>query len=178
LNKIPDDLVPLGKIIKPHGIKGQVKFKPYNENSILLKKDMSVWLKNDKNNSLSFKFFKIISISYNSLQSIVKLDRVNDRNKAIELRNFILHVSRKSFPEIDKDNIYFVDLIGCEVYDTNERFIGIAKDVAHMPGGHDVIILELNSKEFMVPINDYLLKLFDIEKKYVMIDVIDGLVNT
>ena len=170
--------MPLGKIIKPHGIRGQVKFKPYNENSILLKKDMSVWLKNDKNDNLSFKFFKIGSISYNSLQPIVKLDQINDRNNAVELRDFILYVSRKSFPEIENDNIYFVDLIGCEVYDTNERFIGLVKDVAHMPGRHDVMILELNSKEFMIPINNYLLKLFDIEKKYVMIEVVDGLVDT
>tara|TARA_Y100000994_G_scaffold161052_1_gene132259 strand:+ start:280 stop:807 length:528 start_codon:yes stop_codon:yes gene_type:complete len=175
LNKLPNDLIPLGKIIKPHGIKGQIKFKPYNEDSNLLNQNMVIWLKNGKNDS--FKFFKINSVSYSSLHPIIKLDKINDRNQAIELRDYVVYVSRQLFPQIN-DDIYFVDLIGCEVYDTNKKFIGIAKDIAHLPGNHHVVILELDSEEFMIPINDYLLKLFDIEKKHVIIDVMDGLVNS
>ena len=54
MNNFPDDLIPLGMIIKPHGIKGQIKFKPYNENSSILCKNMEVWLKESKNDNLSF----------------------------------------------------------------------------------------------------------------------------
>ena len=56
MNKLPNDLIPLGKIIKPHGIKGQIKFKPYNEDSNLLNQNMVIWLKNGKSDS--FKFLK------------------------------------------------------------------------------------------------------------------------
>ena len=177
MNKLPNDLIPLGKVIKPHGIRGQIKFKPYNQDSSLLKKDMVVWLKEENNNSLSFKFFKIISISYNSLHPIIKLDQINDRNKAIELRDYIIYVPRSLFPNIKNNDIYFVDLIGCKFYNKNEEFIGIAKDIAHFPGDNHIVIIQLESKEFMIPIKADLIKFFDIEKKYVMIDIADGLVD-
>ena len=177
MNNLPHDLIPLGKIVKPHGINGQIKFKPYNQNSSILAKNMMVWLKLKDNNDLDFKFFKISSISYNSLHPIIKLDQINDRNEAIKLRDYILHVSRSSFPNITNDDIYIVDLIGCKVYDLDKKFIGMAKDIAHFPNNNHVMVVEYESKEFMIPINNDLVKLFDVEEKYIVIDVVDGLVD-
>ena len=114
MNNFPDDLIPLGEVIKPHGVKGLIKFKPYNQNSSMLSKDMIVWF-NKKDSDLDFKFFKISSIAYNALHPIIKLYKVNDRNEALELRNYILYVSRSLFPDIKNNDIYFVDLIGCKI---------------------------------------------------------------
>ena len=51
MSKFPNDLIPLGKIIKPYGIKGQIKFKPFNQNSSILIRNSIVWLKKeDKKN--------------------------------------------------------------------------------------------------------------------------------
>ena len=177
MNNLPNDLVSLGKIIKPHGIRGQIKFKPYNQDSSILIKNMEVWLKKENCSSLDFKFFKINSISYEALHPIIKFNKINDRNEAIELRDYVLYVSRSSFPDIENDDIYFIDLIGCKIYDENKKFIGIAKDIAHFPGNNHVIIVEDESKEFMIPINNDLVKLFDVDEKYIVIDIIDGLVN-
>ena len=47
MNNFPGDLIPIGKIVKPHGIKGQIKLKLYNEKSSLLVKDTIVWLKKE-----------------------------------------------------------------------------------------------------------------------------------
>ncbi len=176
MNNFPDDLIPLGMIIKPHGIKGQIKFKPYNENSSILCKNMEVWLKESKNDNLSFKFFKISSINYNSLYPIVQFDEIYNRDEALELKDYVLYVSRALFPDI-KNEIYFVDLIGSKVYDINEKFIGIINDIVHFPGEQHIAIIELNSKEVMIPINNDLLKFFDIKKKHVVIDIADGLVD-
>ena len=173
MSNLPDDLIPLGKLIKPHGIKGQVKFKPYNQDSSILIKNMMVWLKKEED----LMFFKISSISYNSLHPIIKFNNVNDRNEAVKLRNYVLYVSRSSFPDAKKDDIYFVDLIGCKVYDRHEKFIGIAKDIAHFAEDNHILIVENDSKEFMIPLNNDLMKFFDVNEKYIVIDIIDGLLN-
>ena len=102
---------------------------------------------------------------------------MNDRNEAVKLRNYVLYVSRSSFPDSKKDDIYFVDLIGCKVYDRYEKFIGIAKDIAHFAEDNHILIVENDSKEFMIPINNDLMKFFDVNKKYIVIDIIDGLLN-
>ena len=177
MNKFPNDLIPLGKIIKPHGIKGQIKFKPYNQSSSTLIKNMTVWLKKEDDSSLDFKFFKISSIIYSSLQPIIKLEKIDDRNGAIDFRDYILYISRSSFPSIRDDDLYFVDLIGCKVYDKHEELIGVAKDIVHFSENNHVIIIGSGTKEFMAPISRDLVRFFDIKKKYVMIDIADGLVE-
>ena len=176
MNKIPDDLIPIGKIIKPYGVKGQIKFKPYNESSNVLKKDINVWLKKKDDKDLDFQFFKIDSINYTSLQPIIKFNQFNNRDEALELRDYILYISRSLFND-SEDIIYFVDFIGCKIYDDNKSFIGIAKDILHFKENNHVMIVQNESKEFMIPIRNDLIKLFDVKKKCVIIEIIDGLVD-
>ena len=39
------------------------------------------------------------------------------------------------------------------------------------------MIIENEQKEFMIPIRNNLIMLFDVDKKYIIIDIIDGLVD-
>ena len=173
MNNFPADLIPIGKIIKPHGIKGEVKLKLYNEDSRILEKDFVVWIR-DKNKD--FKFFKIVCINYNPLNPIVKLEGVNDRNKVLDYLDFSIYISRSMFPKNKKDEIYFVDFIGCKVYNNKKLFVGIVKDFVHLPN-NDLMIVDNEGEEFMIPINNDLIELFDFEKKHIIIDIIDGLLN-
>jgi len=175
LNKVPNDLIPVGKIIKPHGIKGQIKFRLFNEESSLLSADSDVWLKEDTDQRL--KFFKIFSVYYHSLQPIIKFDNVDDRNKALELRGFTIYMSRSLFPNKKENEIYVVDFIGCTVYDIEKKNIGIVQDVSHFPGNNNVISVKNGEDEFLIPIRMDLIKLFDVKKKKIVMDIIDGLVN-
>ena len=174
MNKIPDDLIPLGKIIKPYGIKGQIKFKPYNENSSILKKGVYVWLRKEEN--FDFQFFKINSINYNSLNPIIQFNELDNRDKALEIRQYTLYIS-KSILSKNGNEIYFVDFIGCKVYDQSESFIGTAEDILHFKGGNHVMVIKNGDKEFLVPIRNDLIKLFDVDERYVIVEIIDGLVN-
>ena len=174
MNKIPDDLISIGKIVKPYGIKGQIKFKPYNEKSNILKKGTHVWLKKEEN--FDFQFFKIGSINYNSLNPIIQFDELDNRNDALEIRQYVLYIS-KSILSNNRNEIYFVDFIGCKVYNHNKSFIGVAEDVLHFKEDNHVMVIRNESKEFLIPIRNDLIKLFDVDKKYVIIEIIDGLVN-
>ena len=174
MNKLPDDLIPIGKIIKPYGIKGQIKFKFYNEKSSILKEGTHIWL--NKENEKDFQFFEIDSINYKSNNPIIKFDGFNDRNKAVEFRNYIAYISR-SLLSNKKNEIYFVDFIGCEIYDHDELSIGIAKDILHFKGDNHVMVVENKGKEFLIPLRNDLIKFFDVNKKRVIIKIIDGLVN-
>ena len=177
MNKFPNDLILLGKIIKPYGIKGQIKFKPFNQNSSILIRNSIVWLKKENVKSLSFKFFKITSINYSSLHPIIKFEGINNRNEAIEFKDYVIYISRSLFPDSNNNDIYFFDIIGCKVYNEDKKFIGIAKDVIHFPKNNHVMIIENEYKECMIPINSNLIKFFDFDKKHIIIDIIDGLVD-
>ena len=52
-------LVPLGKLIKPHGIKGEMKISLYNEDSKFLDGNKIVYLEDEKNNFYEHKIEKV-----------------------------------------------------------------------------------------------------------------------
>ena len=176
MNSFPEDLIPIGKILKPYGIKGQIKFKPYNKNSDLLIQNSVVWLKYENDQSLDFKFFKISSINYNSLFPIIRFNEINNRDMASKFANHIVYVSRSIFPS-NKEQIYFVDFIGRKIYDNDKSFIGIVKDIVHLKGNNHNMIIQNESKEFMIPVRNDLIKLFDVDEKYIIIEIIDGLID-
>ena len=72
MNKFLNDLIPIGKIVKPHGINGEVKVILYNDKSTTLVKGINVWFEN-KN---KYKNFILESIRGHSSNLIVKFKNI------------------------------------------------------------------------------------------------------
>ena len=172
-NHIPADLVPLGKIIKPHGIRGEVKVRLYNCDSETLKMGQSVWVKSEGNDPI---IYVIEKLNLQSDKSRLKFKNVNDRNSAELLRDFTLSVCRDEFPETVDEEFYLVDLIGFNVIDQAGKKVGKVSDIMENPANDILMILD-GDKEHLIPMVDDFGTLFDFEKKQVTINLIDGLID-
>jgi|TARA_B110000438_G_scaffold137689_1_gene133011 16S rRNA processing protein RimM len=172
-NHIPADLVPLGKIIKPHGIRGEVKVRLYNCDSETLKMGQSVWVKSEGNDPI---IYVIEKLNLQSDKSRLKFKNVNDRNSAELLRDFTLSVCRDEFPETVDEEFYLVDLIGFNVIDQAGKKVGKVSDIMENPANDILMILD-GDKEHLIPMVDDFVTLFDFEKKQVTINLIDGLID-
>ena len=172
-NHIPADLVPLGKIIKPHGIRGEVKVRLYNCDSETLKMGQSVWVKSEGNDPI---IYVIEKLNLQSDKSRLKFKNVNDRNSAELLRDFTLSVCRDEFPETVDEEFYLVDLIGFNVIDQAGKKVGKVSDIMENPANDILMILD-GDKEHLIPMVDDFVPLFDFEKKQVTINLIDGLID-
>ena len=71
---VPNDLVPIGKILKAHGLFGEVKAFLYNVDSDSLKPEINIWL-NIKN---EFIIFEIENIKNNNKNKLIKFKNIND----------------------------------------------------------------------------------------------------
>ena len=73
MNKLPEDLTPMGKIIKPHGVIGELKVFLYNSESETLKRDISIWF-HDNNSYCSYKIISMNEhlVPYGELDLIVE----------------------------------------------------------------------------------------------------------
>ena len=172
-NHIPVDLVPLGKIVKPHGILGELKIRLFNSESETLKVGQSVWVGLEKKD---YEPYIIEKISLQFEKSRLKFKNVNDRNSAELFRNFTLSVCRDEFPEIIDEEFYLVDLIGFNVVDQTGKTVGEVSDIMENPAS-DILIISYEDKEHLIPLVDDFVTLFDFEKKQVTINLIDGLID-
>jgi len=113
-NKTDQKFIPFGKVLKSHGVHGELKFFLYNENSTILVNGVLIWihLNND------FIPYKIISIRGDK-NKIVKLENIDSKDDSILFFHKEFFISRDEFPDIKSDNFYLNDIIGFKVISEN-----------------------------------------------------------
>ena len=162
-----DKNVFVGKVSSPHGIKGWVKVISYTNpiENILSYRE---WLIANEGGDKSF------SIEDSRIQGnkiIVKLDGVEDRNSAEDLKNKEILVSRKELPKLEKNTFYWNDLLNLPVMNQKGKQIGKV-DSLFETGSNDVLVVVNESKErFLVPfiMEEVIIKV-DLAKEFITID--------
>jgi 16S rRNA processing protein RimM len=156
------NLILIGKVLKTHGIKGNLSAIFYSENAFSQYKNffdkngreielkiVSKPVENKENDAISSNFKTIININ--------KTDNCNDAIKFVNSEIFI----KKSDIEKNDDEFLISDLIGMKVFDFNEKNknLGVIEDV-HDFGGGTIIEINFDKKytEFgpfkMMPFDD------------------------
>lgn len=168
-NSSDNKLVSVGKVVKPHGIKGELKFFLYNEDSNILSLDIKIWF---KINSL-LKSFNLLGSKGSG--KIFKLESINNRNDAELLRGKEFFVYRKDLPDLDTGNFYLNDIISFKLFNDEEE-IGLILDVLLLPSAN-YILVNYNNKEILVPVLDEYVKFFDFDEQIVIMKNIEGFLN-
>ena len=164
-------LVSIGELIKPHGIKGELKILLFNEESKSLKNDQIVFLKNRKDN---FFKYKIENVIYSMKKNRIKFFEIDSIDSADKLRGYILSIPRSDFPELENEEYYLNDLIGYTLLDKTNNNYGCVDDILHFPA-NDVLSVSLNDKEYLIPIIDDVILNIDHDSRLIIINPISGL---
>ena len=166
-----EKLVSIGEIIKPHGIKGELKILLFNEESRSLKENQKIFL---DNNSNKFFKYKIERISYSFKKNKIKLFEINTMNEAEMLRGFILNISREDFPKLKDNEFYLNDLLDFRLVDSINNKFGIVINILHLPA-NDVLVVIFNKKEYLIPLIKDVVKKIDMKNREIIIDPLKGL---
>ncbi len=164
-------LISIGELIKPHGIKGQLKVLFFNENSNTLKDNQIIFLSDNKNNFYEYRIEKII---YSIKKNRIKLFEIDSIDSAESLRGYIINIQRSDFPDLKEGEYYLNDLIGYSLLDENDEHYGVVADVFHFPANNVLSIL-LNDKEYLIPIIDDIILNIIHDSKNIVINPMKGL---
>lgn len=162
----------LGYVIKKHGLSGEV--------NILLDVDVPQEYQNlesvfvEINDKLVPFFIESISIKGN--KAIVRFEDVNTAEQADELKGKGLFLPLTVLPELDDDKFYYHQIISYHVMDVTAGDIGTIKDVYTSPK-QDLLAIDHQGKEVLVPINDEIIGKVDHESKILNVDLPEGLLD-
>ena len=131
----------LGKIIKPQGVKGELKVYPADT-------DMSIY-KNVKKVYIDDQQITLTSCCIRQQFLYIKFPSCNDRNIAEKYRNKKVYVDSNELSL--KENTYFTkDLLNRDVVDQNGEFIGTLVDIESY-GSADVFTILEDKREYKIP---------------------------
>ncbi len=118
----------LAQVGAAHGIKGEVRVKAFGDPEAL--GDYGSLRAKDG------RKFKIVRMRPAKAVLVVKFKGVNSRDEAEALNGLELFVDRSALPDdIDEDEFYITDLIGCDVLDESGEHIGALMNVADFGAG-------------------------------------------
>ena len=154
----------LGEIVRPQGIRGEVKVRHYTDDPDRFHDLEIVFLKRD----YSYEQMTVTDSRVQGDDVYLKFEGVDDRNEAEKLRNIQLWVDRDNAVELGEDEVFIADILGAKAFDTKGNPVGVLKDVL-TPGGVDVFVLKTPKGNLMFPaLKEVLLEMNADEGKLVL----------
>jgi len=162
-----DSRVLVGKIVRAHGIKGDVYIHPFSDNPNRFDSGQSLELEDGTR-------VEIERSTKHATKNLYKIHfkSVNDRNAAEHLVGNNLYVRESELPELSENEFYIFQLVGLPVYDEAGHHLGIVKDLLQT-GGIDVLRISRQGKkkELLIPFASEFIKHIDIEEGQIVVDI-------
>ena len=158
----------IGKIVNTRGLKGEVKVVPWADYPEIFEEINFVYDKSENR-------YLIENVKYQKENVILKLEGIDSVECAQKLKNSILYVRKDTLPDLDSDTFFVADLIGLDVFDENDAFLGKISDVI-TAGGADVYIIKNDgAKDLLLPALKEVVNEINLEEGFVKVTVPDGL---
>ncbi|NOZ53262.1 MAG: ribosome maturation factor RimM [Gammaproteobacteria bacterium] len=139
------NLVIVGKVTSPYGVKGWVKVYSYTDPFTNLL-HYSPWLLKQHGR---WAPLQVLSTRVHGNQLVAQFQGIHDRNATAVLRGVEIAVTRDQLPGTGEDEFYWFDLEGLDVVTRKGELLGVVDHVM-ATGANDVLIVK-GQKEYLIP---------------------------
>jgi 16S rRNA processing protein RimM len=163
----------VGKIVKPQGIKGEVKAEIITSFPDHFLDLGELYIDIDS----KLQAYPVEAVRISGRFVYIKFSDIRTRNDADLLRNKELLIPDDELMPLDKDEFYIHSIVGMDVYSENGTHLGSISDVVQNVSGDIYVIKNPDDAEILVPaVKEFILEINQDERRMV-IRVIDGLLD-
>ena len=169
-------LLVVGEILRPHGIRGELRMRVLTDNPHHLPRLESVYL-GDSSNDAKLQEFALNRVRFNKEYALLSLEGCRNRNDAERLRGLSVLISSDQAAPLGKGQYYLFQLIGLRVI-ADQAALGRVKDVLQT-GANDVYIVD--SEEFgevLIPAHAETILRIDFDAEIIHMALPEGLLPT
>jgi 16S rRNA processing protein RimM len=155
---VTDTLVQVGEIIKPHGIRGEVKIYSYSEEPENFVHYKKVVLQASPGSGT--KTYNIVKSRKQGKLAIMQLEGIVSREEAENLQGSTVWVKKTDFPQLDAGEYYWHQLIGLQVHTDTGSDLGKVAGL-FSTGAYDVLVVTGGDREYLIPVQDEIISAVD-----------------
>lgn len=136
----------IGEVLRPQGVKGEAKVRPHTANPDAFKKWTTLYLQDGT-------MYTPISVKCSRVHdgfAYLTLGECSTPEEVDKLRGRQLFIDRAHANRLGKNEVYIVDLIGCEAVNETGEVVGTLKDVLQN-GPVDVYVFQTKRGTMMAP---------------------------
>jgi len=165
--------VPVGKIIRTHGVRGTVKIYPYGETLATLKAGSRLYRHRPEAPAPALTIKRIRwqgRYCLNDFEEFDSLDGVQ------ELLGEEVFLPENLLPPTDEDEYYHYQLLGITVETGTGTVLGTIKGILST-GSYDIYLVEQHGKEIMIPAVADVVRSVDLDSGRMRVDLPEGLID-
>ena len=160
------DWIPVGRVTRTHGLKGELKFFPTDQEDLAVRSVQQILLGEAK--------LKIKSVRGAKSPFIIKFEGVDSIEAAQSLAGQEVLVAREDFESLPEGEYYRFEIEGLKVFDDTGKYYGVIEDIIET-GSNDVYVVRENDKEWLIPMIDSVVQSIDLEQGKLIFHCVEGL---
>ena len=155
------EMITLGQIVRPHGVRGEVKVLSDFDETMLNPKLKFVFVDDKK--------YPVKGLKFLNDSIVLKLDGIENMDQAETFRNKDVFISHDDLVELDDDEYYVEDLVGCSVCFEDGTNLGKLVDIQNY-GASDILVLKNGTEETLCTLVEGLILDVMYDKMVIVVD--------
>ena len=159
--------------MKPWGLKGEVRVKPYTDSTAIAAGLAAVQI-GQAGGDLAW--YTIERLRRMGSSWILKLSGVETIEQASRLVGCEVHVPRSAAPTLPEGTYYHADLIGLRVVTEEGRELGRIAEILET-GANDVYVVHGDGSEWLLPATKEVVRRIDLAQEIVLVRLLEGMIE-
>ena len=160
------DWIPVGRVTRTHGLKGELKFFPSEQNDVTVQSGQRICLGEIQ--------LKIESVRGVKSPFILKLGGINNIEAAKSFAGHEVRVAREDFEPLPEGEFYRFEIEGLNVFNDTGKYYGVIEEIVET-GSNDVYVVRGEGKEWLIPMIDSVVQTIDLEQGKLIFHCVEGL---
>ena len=143
-----NDYLSVGYVIKPHGVRGQLKVEPLTDDLSRMKELKHVFTEQNG----VYTEHVIEGCGFQPSLVLLKLKGVDSMNAAESFRGTYLWIPRSEAKVLEEDAYYWADLMGCQVvFSDSKKQLGVLDSILETKSNDIYVVKTQSGKEVLLP---------------------------
>jgi 16S rRNA processing protein RimM len=171
--KQDQELLAVGRIVKPFGLRGELVVESLADSPGRFRTVQEVYLGPD---AMTVHAARVTHASIDARGVRVRLDTIADRTAAEQIVGQYLFVDARHRARLPRGRYFVHQVVGLTVLDEEQRVVGRICDVLKLPA-HDIYVVERQGREILIPaVKEFVLSI-NPEAGVVRVHLIEGMVG-
>jgi 16S rRNA processing protein RimM len=174
-----EDWLVIGKIVSPQGLKGEMRILSYSDFPERFENAGKRWIAaTEKDEPQEVKMLSGREIAGKKNLFVIRLEGVNDCDRAEALRNYVMLIPASDRPTLGHNEYMIADLVGCNVYhQPTGKLLG--EVIGILSAGNDLLEVRNpeNNEVELIPFVEAIAPFVDIAQKRIEVTPPKGLID-
>ena len=164
------EYIKIGAIAGTHGLRGEVSVKSFTQfDEIRFAKGSVIY----RETAAGMQELQIVSMREKTDRVLLQFAGYDHIDQVESWKGSLLYIQKEQLHKLDEDEVYYFELMHCQVEDIDGHMLGEVSDLIETGGG--VVLRVTGEKEILIPYVKAFIKEADMKAKRIVVELLEGM---